>query len=222
MRTSGLLRRFFGPIVSLPFDDRCAEEAAFIRLDLERSGRPIGPNDLLIAATARAHDLVLVTHNAREFGRVASTRRRGPLTAAAASTWRPTSRALRRWRTWPAPAASARRTCAGSSAATATGRHTRRSSGSRWREPPRCCSSGVCSSGRWPRRSASRTRTTSRRRSSASTAPAPRSSASAVAAPRPHARVLAPARRAAGSALRSRQRSAAIRRRRSASASALQ
>lgn len=69
-----LLRRFFQPIVSLPFDDRCAEEAAFIRLDLERSGRPVGPNDLLIAATARAHDLVLVTHNTREFGRVAGLR----------------------------------------------------------------------------------------------------------------------------------------------------
>lgn len=69
-----LLHRFFEPIVSLPFDDRCAEEAAFIRLDLERSGRPIGPNDLLIAATARARDLVLVTHNAREFGRVAGLR----------------------------------------------------------------------------------------------------------------------------------------------------
>ena len=69
-----LLHRFFGPIVSLPFDDRCAEEAAFIRLDLERSGRPIGPNDLLIAATARAHDLVLVTHNTREFGRVPGLR----------------------------------------------------------------------------------------------------------------------------------------------------
>jgi tRNA(fMet)-specific endonuclease VapC len=69
-----LLRRFFEPIASLPFDDRCAEEAAFIRLDLERSGRPIGPNDLLIAATARVHDLVLVTHNTREFGRVAGLR----------------------------------------------------------------------------------------------------------------------------------------------------
>ena len=65
-----LLRRFFAPLVSLPFDDRCAEEAGLIRLDLERSGRPIGPNDLLIAATARAHDLTLVTHNLREFGRV--------------------------------------------------------------------------------------------------------------------------------------------------------
>jgi tRNA(fMet)-specific endonuclease VapC len=73
-RNLRLLRRFFEPIVSLPFDDRCAEEAAFIRLDLERSGRPVGPNDLLIAATARAHDLVLVTHNTREFGRVAGLR----------------------------------------------------------------------------------------------------------------------------------------------------
>ncbi len=39
-----------------------------------RSGRPIGPNDLLIAAIARAHDLVLVTHNTREFGRVTGLR----------------------------------------------------------------------------------------------------------------------------------------------------
>jgi len=69
-----LLRRFFTPFVSLPFDDRCAEEAGLIRLDLERSGRPIGPNDLLIAASARAHDLVLVTHNSREFGRIPGLR----------------------------------------------------------------------------------------------------------------------------------------------------
>lgn len=69
-----LLRRFFAPFVSLPFDDRCAEEAGLIRLDLERSGRPIGPNDLLIAATARAYDLTLVTHNVRELGRVPGLR----------------------------------------------------------------------------------------------------------------------------------------------------
>jgi tRNA(fMet)-specific endonuclease VapC len=69
-----LLLRFFAPLVSLPFDDRCAEEAGLIRLDLERSGRPIGPSDLLIAATARANDLVLVTHNRREFERVPGLR----------------------------------------------------------------------------------------------------------------------------------------------------
>lgn len=69
-----VLRRFFAPFVSLPFDDRCAEEAGLIRLDLERSGRPVGPNDLLIAATARAYDLVVVTHNTREFGRITGLR----------------------------------------------------------------------------------------------------------------------------------------------------
>lgn len=69
-----LLQRFFAPLVSLPFDDRCAEECGRIRMELQRSGRPIGPNDLLIAATALAHDLVLVSHNLREFGRVSGLR----------------------------------------------------------------------------------------------------------------------------------------------------
>ena len=66
-----LLQRFFAPFPSHPFDDRCAEQYGQIRADLEREGRLIGPNDLMIAAIARAHDLTLVTHNADEFGRVA-------------------------------------------------------------------------------------------------------------------------------------------------------
>lgn len=37
-------------------------------------GRPIGPNDLLIAATARAKDLTVVTSNTREFHRVVGLR----------------------------------------------------------------------------------------------------------------------------------------------------
>ena len=41
-----------------------------IRADLERRGTPIGPNDLLIAAQARALGLILITDNVREFGRV--------------------------------------------------------------------------------------------------------------------------------------------------------
>lgn len=69
-----LLERFFAPFVSLPFDDRCAEHYAAIRAELAGRGKPIGPNDLLIAATARAHDLVLVTHNTREFSRVVGLR----------------------------------------------------------------------------------------------------------------------------------------------------
>ena len=34
--------------------------------------RPIGPNDLLIAVTARAHYLILVTRDVREFSRILS------------------------------------------------------------------------------------------------------------------------------------------------------
>jgi tRNA(fMet)-specific endonuclease VapC len=69
-----LLARFFDTIISLPFDDRCAAEYGLLRDELDREGMPIGPNDLLIAATARAHDCVLVTHDVREFSRVPGLR----------------------------------------------------------------------------------------------------------------------------------------------------
>ena len=41
-----------------------------IRADLERNGQTIGPNDLLIAAHARALGATLVTNNVGEFRRV--------------------------------------------------------------------------------------------------------------------------------------------------------
>lgn len=66
-----LLERFFAPLRSLPFDDACSEQYALIRSDLERTGKPIGPCDMMIAATALAHGLTLVTHNAEGFSRVA-------------------------------------------------------------------------------------------------------------------------------------------------------
>ncbi len=69
-----LLERFFDTIASLPFDDGCAEEYGLLREELDRAGTPIGANDVLIAATARAHHAVLVTHNVREFSRVADLR----------------------------------------------------------------------------------------------------------------------------------------------------
>ena len=45
-----------------------------LRADLAAQGKPIGPHDILIAATARAHDAVLVTHNTGEFARVTGLR----------------------------------------------------------------------------------------------------------------------------------------------------
>ena len=67
-------RRFVERFVSLPFDDDAAEAYSQIRANLERLGTPIGPNDLMIAAIAVANDVVLVTHNTREFGRVEGLR----------------------------------------------------------------------------------------------------------------------------------------------------
>ena len=46
------------------------EHYADIRNRLERAGRSIGPNDLLIAAHTRALGLTLVTDNMRAFSRV--------------------------------------------------------------------------------------------------------------------------------------------------------
>lgn len=68
------LARFFAAFESLPFDDAAAEHAGAIRAELAAIGRPVGPNDLLIAATARARDLTLVTANTREFQRVVGLR----------------------------------------------------------------------------------------------------------------------------------------------------
>lgn len=41
-----------------------------IRAQIQRLGTPIGSYDLQIAAIALANDLILVTHNTREFERV--------------------------------------------------------------------------------------------------------------------------------------------------------
>lgn len=57
------------PFISLPFDDAAARHYATIRDDLELRGVTIGPNDLMIAAIAVAHELTLVSNN-REFNRV--------------------------------------------------------------------------------------------------------------------------------------------------------
>lgn len=55
---------------SLPFAGEATRRFGEIRAHLQRQGTPIGPYDLQIAAIARAHDLILVTRNTREFERV--------------------------------------------------------------------------------------------------------------------------------------------------------
>ena len=69
-----VLHDFFEPFVSLPFDDSCSEPYGRIGQELEHLSTPIGPYDLMIAATAIANDLTLVTHNLDEFARVVGLR----------------------------------------------------------------------------------------------------------------------------------------------------
>lgn len=68
------LEALFAAMVSVPFEDRAADQYGLVRAQLTAAGQPIGPNDLMIAATALAHDAILVTRNAREFNRVAGLR----------------------------------------------------------------------------------------------------------------------------------------------------
>ena len=69
-KTLTKLNQFLERFISLPFDDDASKAYGEIRSKLERKGTPIGPNDLLIAATALANNVTLVTNNTREFRRV--------------------------------------------------------------------------------------------------------------------------------------------------------
>jgi tRNA(fMet)-specific endonuclease VapC len=68
------LERMRHVIRVIPFSTVEAEHAARIRASLQPLGRAIGPLDTLIAATAMAHDLILVTHDWTEFSRIPDLR----------------------------------------------------------------------------------------------------------------------------------------------------
>jgi tRNA(fMet)-specific endonuclease VapC len=57
-----------------PFNERAAAKYRNIRARLEKQGQPISERDLQIAAIAVANRLCIVTHNTKEFGRVAKLR----------------------------------------------------------------------------------------------------------------------------------------------------
>ena len=68
------LEEILSAVDVLPLSIEMDSHYAEIRTVLERAGTPIGPNDLLIAAHARALDLTLVTDNTEEFQRVPGLR----------------------------------------------------------------------------------------------------------------------------------------------------
>jgi len=65
-----VLKEFFTQFSSIPFDDNAIWHYGEIRAYLAKTGKPIGANDLLIAAITRANQFILVTHNTKEFARV--------------------------------------------------------------------------------------------------------------------------------------------------------
>jgi tRNA(fMet)-specific endonuclease VapC len=65
-----LLDEFASFIPVLPIPAEAGYEYGVIRAFLEAAGKPIGNNDLWIAAHAKAASITLVTNNLREFDRV--------------------------------------------------------------------------------------------------------------------------------------------------------
>jgi len=69
-----VMRALLQAITVLPYGLEDARATASLRASLEKRGRPVGAYDALIAGTAVARGLVLVTSNVREFGRIAALR----------------------------------------------------------------------------------------------------------------------------------------------------
>jgi len=62
--------RFLEPFEVISFDDGSSVVYAKIRAALEKKGKVIGPNDLIIAATVISHKGILITHNIKEFSKI--------------------------------------------------------------------------------------------------------------------------------------------------------
>jgi tRNA(fMet)-specific endonuclease VapC len=69
-RTHYLTDHTLAPYKVIPFDEECARVYGRITQYFRSRGKTIGQCDLFVAATALAHQAVLVTNNDREFARV--------------------------------------------------------------------------------------------------------------------------------------------------------
>ena len=66
--------RFVAPFRELHFEQRAAEAYGALRAELASTGNQFGVVDMLLAGTALAHGLTVVTNNVREFKRAAGLR----------------------------------------------------------------------------------------------------------------------------------------------------
>lgn len=69
-RLTSQLESILTALEIIPWEAPADAAYGAIRVALEAAGTPIGANDLLIAAQTLALEMVLVTNNEREFGRV--------------------------------------------------------------------------------------------------------------------------------------------------------
>jgi tRNA(fMet)-specific endonuclease VapC len=71
-RTENLLglKSFLKPVEIISFDEAAAECYGDIRAALELRGKPIGGNDMMIAAIVLSRAGILVTNNTKEFLRI--------------------------------------------------------------------------------------------------------------------------------------------------------
>ena len=65
-----IISKIIAPYKIIPFTEKEAVAYGIIREQLTKDGQVIGPNDMLIAATALANGATVVTHNTDEFSRV--------------------------------------------------------------------------------------------------------------------------------------------------------
>jgi tRNA(fMet)-specific endonuclease VapC len=74
-RLSAQLEAVLGALEVLPFEAPADAAYGLLRARLEHAGRPIGANDLLIAAQALSLGYTIVTDNEKEFAHVEDLRR---------------------------------------------------------------------------------------------------------------------------------------------------
>ena len=65
-----MIEDFLFPFNIVPFDDKASLIYGNLRCQLEKDGSPVGPNDMIIAATVMACNGTLVTRNMDEFSRI--------------------------------------------------------------------------------------------------------------------------------------------------------
>jgi len=69
-RSKNNMAMFLAPFTIIPFSSEDGMTAGYIRSYLEKEGKLIGPYDLQIAAQALTRNMILITHNTKEFIRV--------------------------------------------------------------------------------------------------------------------------------------------------------